>query len=167
MRKHILTLTLIVLVATASVAIGHNSGSNKNYVSAAELTELLKEDGYSVRVYRDGSYEVMRAPVAKPVTTLDPDDVLDAISAARGDTNRNARWDDLLVNSIGDFNSLVNVGQPNAGFRMDTLVVGSQQYFANSPSEVDELPQSPTLAEIESNVRQQRAALSAAGIISH
>ena len=163
MRKHMLTLTLIVLVTTAGIAIGHNSNSPKNYISASELTNLLKQDGYSVRVHKDGSYEVMRAPV----TTLDPEEVLDAISTARGDTLLNARWDDILANSIGDFNSIVSVGQPNAGFRMDVLMVGSQQYFANSPSEVDELPTTPTLAEIEANVRQQRAALSAAGIISH
>ncbi len=163
MRKHILTLTLIVLVATVSIAIGNSSTSSKNYISASELTNLLKQDGYSVRVHKDGSYEVMRAPVR----ALDPEEVLDAISTARGDTMLNAQWGDILANSMGDFNSLVSVGQPNAGLRMDVLVVGSQQYFANSPSEVDELPATPTLAEIETNVRQQRAALSAAGIISH
>ena len=117
-----------------------------------------------------GAHSAPAAPARPAVTTatpLDPDDVMDAISAARGDIYQNARWDDLLINSMGDFNSSVQFGQTGAGLRVTTLEVNGNAYFQNAPLSISELPTSPTSAEMEANLREIRAALLSAGVATH
>lgn len=103
-------------------------------------------------------------PSSKAINTLDPNDVMDAIETARSNQGQNARWNDLLINSMGDFNSSVQFGQAGAGLRMSTLQVNGADYFQNPPQVVNELPAMPTNAEMEANLREIRAALIAAGI---
>lgn len=98
---------------------------------------------------------------APAVTAIPSGDFLDTVDAIRGNPTDNARHVNQLVNSMGDINSSVYFG---GELRVPALEVNGTAYFQYGPTIVDEMPASPSAADMEANLRQIRASLVASGL---